>query len=45
VPCGIGDQGVTSLADLGVLVSMAEVDMILRREFEALFGATALISK
>jgi lipoyl(octanoyl) transferase len=30
--------GVTSLADLGVLVSMAEVDRVLRREFEGLFG-------
>ena len=42
VPCGVSDQryGVTSLADLGILVSMPEVDMVLRREFEALFGAT-----
>jgi lipoyl(octanoyl) transferase len=41
VPCGIRDQGVTSLADLGVRVSMAEVDAVLRREFEAVFGPTA----
>ena len=42
VPCGVREQryGVTSLADLGIPVSMAEVDMALRREFEALFGAT-----
>jgi lipoyl(octanoyl) transferase len=42
VPCGVSEQryGVTSLADLGVAVSMPEVDMVLRREFEALFGAT-----
>ena len=42
VPCGVSEQryGVTSLADLGIPVSMAEVDMVLRREFEALFGAT-----
>jgi lipoyl(octanoyl) transferase len=42
VPCGVNEQryGVTSLADLGILVSMPEVDMALRREFEALFGAT-----
>jgi lipoyl(octanoyl) transferase len=42
VPCGVSEQryGVTSLVDLGHLVSMPEVDMILRREFEALFGAT-----
>jgi lipoyl(octanoyl) transferase len=43
VPCGVSEQryGVTSLADLGIPVSMPEVDMVLRREFEALFGATA----
>ncbi len=42
VPCGVSEQryGVTSLADLGIPASMAEVDMVLRREFEALFGAT-----
>ncbi len=40
VPCGISGQGVTSLADLGILVSMAEVDSVLRGEFEALFGPT-----
>jgi lipoyl(octanoyl) transferase len=38
VPCGIRDRGVTSLADLGVHASMAEVDRVLRREFEAVFG-------
>jgi lipoyl(octanoyl) transferase len=43
VPCGVNEQkyGVTSLADLGIRVSLAEVDMILRREFEVLFGPTA----
>jgi lipoyl(octanoyl) transferase len=43
VPCGVAEQryGVTSLADLGLPVSMAEVDMMLRREFEAVFGPTA----
>jgi lipoyl(octanoyl) transferase len=39
VPCGIRSQGVTSLADLGAPVTMPEVDAVLRREFEALFGA------
>jgi lipoyl(octanoyl) transferase len=40
VPCGVSEQryGVTSLADLGVAASMADVDVVLRREFEALFG-------
>jgi lipoyl(octanoyl) transferase len=43
VPCGVSEQryGVTSLADLGITVSMPEVDMIMRREFGALFGSTA----
>ncbi|WP_020175221.1 lipoyl(octanoyl) transferase LipB [Methyloferula stellata] len=42
VPCGIAAQhyGVTSLGDLGLIVTMDEVDMILRREFETIFGAT-----
>jgi lipoyl(octanoyl) transferase len=42
VPCGVSDQrfGVTSLSDLGMPVSIAEVDMVLRREFEPLFGQT-----
>jgi len=41
VPCGVSDAryGVTSLADLGVHATMAEVDATLRREFEALFGS------
>ena len=42
VPCGVREQryGVTSLVDLGVPASLPEVDMVLRREFETLFGAT-----
>ena len=43
VPCGIRTDGVTSLADLGITVTMPEVDAVLRREFEAVFGATASI--
>jgi lipoyl(octanoyl) transferase len=45
VPCGVSNprQGVTSLADLGVPVTMSEVDIVLRREFENLFGATASV--
>jgi lipoyl(octanoyl) transferase len=43
VPCGIGAShyGVTSLADLGLIVSLPEVDMRLRQAFEAIFGATS----
>jgi len=42
VPCGVADAryGVTSLVDLGHTVRMPDVDMVLRREFEVLFGAT-----
>jgi len=42
VPCGIAEQhfGVTSLVDLGLPVTMPEVDSVLRREFEAQFGET-----
>ena len=43
VPCGVSEQryGVTSLADLGIPLSMPDVDRVLRREFEVLFGPTA----
>jgi len=40
VPCGVRDQGVTSLADLGRVVSMTEVDMALQETFEEVFGPT-----
>jgi lipoyl(octanoyl) transferase len=42
VPCGVVDprHGVTSLVDLGHLVSMADVDVALRRAFEEVFGST-----
>ena len=40
VPCGISDQGVTSFEDLGQLVSMPEVDSVLRTAFEKRFGPT-----
>jgi lipoyl(octanoyl) transferase len=45
VPCGVTDPrfGVTSLVDLGIPVSMPEVDMALRSAFEDIFGATKLI--
>jgi lipoyl(octanoyl) transferase len=40
VPCGVREGGVTSLADLGRVVAMAEVDAVLRRELEPLLGPT-----
>ena len=38
VPCGVQEHGVTSLEDLGVGVTMDEVDKALRAGFEARFG-------
>jgi lipoyl(octanoyl) transferase len=38
VPCGIREHGVTSLADLGLKVTMADVDAALRESFEEVFG-------
>jgi lipoyl(octanoyl) transferase len=38
VPCGIRDHGVTSLVDLGLQVSMADVDVALKRTFPKVFG-------
>lgn len=42
VPCGVADAryGVTSLADLGLTATMADVDVALRAAFAPLFGAT-----
>lgn len=40
VPCGIAGYGVTSFMDLGLPVSMADVDVALRRTFEPIFGPT-----
>jgi len=42
VPCGVADAryGVTSLVDLGLPVTLTDVDAAMRREFEETFGAT-----
>jgi lipoyl(octanoyl) transferase len=42
VPCGVSEQryGVTSLADLGLPVTMPDVDVALRTAFHELFGPT-----
>lgn len=41
IPCGIRDHGVTSLVDLGLPVSMADVDVALRRTFDSVMAAPA----
>jgi lipoyl(octanoyl) transferase len=41
VPCGVSAQryGVTSLVDLGLPVTLSDVDLALKNEFENLFGS------
>jgi lipoyl(octanoyl) transferase len=41
VPCGISDHGVTSLVDLGLPVTMGDLDVALRQQFEMVFGTTS----
>ncbi|MCD1635257.1 lipoyl(octanoyl) transferase LipB [Martelella mediterranea] len=42
VPCGISGYGVTSLVDLGLPVTMGDVDIALRKAFEDVFGETEI---
>ena len=44
VPCGIAGHGVTSLADLGLPVTMHDADIALRQSFERRFGAVRTIA-
>jgi lipoyl(octanoyl) transferase len=44
VPCGVSEHGVTSLVDLGLPVTMPEVDSVLRAEFERVFGPTVAVA-
>jgi lipoyl(octanoyl) transferase len=37
VPCGIKEHGVTSLVDLGLPVSMHDVDNALKKSFSKVF--------
>jgi lipoyl(octanoyl) transferase len=39
VPCGIADHGVTSLVDLGLPVTLADLDVALAETFVDVFGA------
>ena len=42
VPCGVADRGVTSLVDLGLPVTIEDLDVALRSAFEEVFGRTSL---
>ena len=42
VPCGISGYGVTSLVDLGLPVTMDDVDPLIRQNFERVFGETSM---
>ncbi len=41
VPCGISEHGVTSLVDLGLPVTMEDVDVALKKTFGEVFGEDA----
>ncbi|MDJ0944317.1 MAG: lipoyl(octanoyl) transferase LipB [Kiloniellales bacterium] len=43
VPCGVREHGVTSLVDLGLPVTLADVDVALRAAFEEIFGLETAI--
>ncbi len=45
VPCGITGHGVTSLVDLGLPVTMADLDAALRRTFAPAFGEAVAESR
>jgi len=38
VPCGISEHGVTSLVDLGIPATMADVDVAMKQAFAGVFG-------
>ena len=38
VPCGVRAHGITSLTDLGVVATMADVDLALKKSFQKVFG-------
>lgn len=42
VPCGVQGHGITSLVDLGLPVSLDDLDLVLKQNFEEIFGPTVL---
>jgi lipoyl(octanoyl) transferase len=45
VPCGIAEHGVTSLVDLGLPVTMTDLDVALKAAFETVFGPAAIAAE
>jgi lipoate-protein ligase B len=45
VPCGISAHGVTSLVDLGVPATMADLDAALKVAFDEVFGPDGSFSR
>lgn len=43
VACGLRDRGVTSLANLGLPVGMADLDRAMRRAFQSIFGDVRIV--
>ena len=41
VPCGIAQHGITSLVDLGLPVTMTDLDVALAETFDEVFGPGA----
>jgi lipoyl(octanoyl) transferase len=45
VPCGVTEHGVTSLVDLGLPVTMSDLDVALKASFETVFGPAEIMSE
>lgn len=45
VPCGVTDHGVTSLVDLGLPVTINDLDVALKAAFEEIFGPASTVSE
>lgn len=45
VPCGISEHGVTSLVDLGLPVTVGDVDTALKRTFDDVFGKAVVSAR
>ena len=43
IPCGVAEHGVTSLVDLGIPATMADIDGALMETFDAVFGTTTTL--